>query len=338
MKYSIYILLSMLLLIPTGCNHSETLPYEAPGGADGSEQQPIALRGDGIAAVTLSRALDDFLNSRKIGVIAAEYQAGTIDWTSYPDIDNAGATAASEISDTYYFSWDSPKYWPFDGSQLVFIAYSPVANGNSVTLSSNRTELSLQLVQEMPDVMYASNNYNPVPLSKTDTIVDLGEFRHALSQLTIEVVPDTVSNPAIRIESLLVESGHTTATLDLFDGDSGPVLADNTLFTYQVITSATAFNPTSFSQTVLLYPGTEATTRVYIKFTDGPFSVDGWYPLPDIPNLTTEGTRLILEQGINTMLTFTVKSTSVQNPDENIVLEGQLTDWKDKGEYQVIVQ
>ncbi|MCD8167056.1 MAG: fimbrillin family protein [Bacteroides sp.] len=338
MKYSIYILLSLLLLLPAGCNHSETLPQEESGGADGSEQQLITLRGDGIEAVTLPRALDNFPNNRKIGVIAAEYQTGTIDWTSYPDIDNAGATATSEVGDTYFFSWDSPKYWPFDGSQLVFIAYSPVANGSSVTLSSDRTELSLQLVQEMPDVMCASNNSSPVPLSKTDTIVDLGEFRHALSQLTVEVVPDTVSNPAIRITSLLVESGHTNATLDLFDGDSGPTLTDNTLFTYQVINIATAFNPTPFSKTVLLYPGTEASTRVYIRLMDGPFPVEGWYPLPDIPNLTTGGTGLTLEQGVNTTLTFTVKSTSVQNPNENIDLEGQLTDWKEMGEYQIIVQ
>ncbi len=336
MKNFIYLLFLFIPVALSGCGDSETGTEPVSGDTPGM----IGLVGPGVETITGSRAVADFPNSRQIGVIAAEYTAGSIDWTSYADIDNAVATAIDETGGLFSFSWSDAKYWPMDDRELVFMAYSPPANGTSVILAADRTRLDLQLVEGMPDVMYASNNTTAAgnPYKKSDgTVVDLGEFRHALSKVTLEVVAGENMNPDIRLAELTVTTGYPTATLDLLAGDSGLALGAAGSFTYSVVTASTAF-ATTFSKELFFFPGTDASTTVSVKFTDGYFSVSYTYTVADFTNIIAGGSALTFERGMNTTLRFTVVGTLVQEPADNMVLQGLLTDWYENGDLELNIE
>ncbi len=305
----------------------------------------IELSGAGMEMSTSAlRAASDFPNNQIIGVIAADYVSNSIDWTSYSDIQNETARAATESGGTFRFTWNTTKYWPFDGAPLVFMAYSPVADGAAVTLANGNMALDLTLVQNMPDVMYASNNETaettPYTKAMGDNPVDLGEFRHATSKITVKVLAGDNMNPDVRIESLIVATPFRTATLDLLAGDNGLTVAPEVpdSFKYVIVDTSTRFDQTDFTRDIYLFPGTEDGTMVYLKLSDGYFSVEGWYAVAAFENENTGLGDLEFLQGENTILTFTVVGTLVQNPNDAIVLQGLLTDWKEKGEYEVNIQ
>lgn len=226
------------------------------------------------------------------------------------------------------------------------MAYSPAANNTSVTLQTTDTtvNLALKLTNPMPDIMYASNNKNAetTPYSKADstTEVDLGEFRYALSKVTVKVIAGDTMNPAIRLTSLIVRTTCTSGTLDLLQGDSGLIVNAATPanpFEFNLVSTSTNFSTTTYSHDIYVFPDTHADTEVYIKLQDGYFEVDGWYPINSFINTESHLQDLEFVQGVQTILTFTVKSTLVEHPSDSIILEGQLTDWEHKGDYQIDV-
>lgn len=322
-----------------GCGNEET----HPGGEEpaGEEFSPIQLSGDGISSIEITRAASDFPNNQQIGVVAARY-ANPVDWTSYDDIENARAITMDEAGGIFYFNFTPVKYWPFNGDQLVFIAYSPAAGNNGVTLEPNRTELSVQLTANTPDVMVASNNVTAAttPYSKVGKpIVDLGEFQHALSQLTVRVTPGTNMNPEVRLESLIVRTTVTSGTIDLLQNvvDGLTVNPAGTAFEYELVTATTNFANT-YVANVILFPGSEANTEIYVKFSDRYFTVDGTYAVTDFENVNDPGNyNITFQQGVNSTLQFTVVGTLVEEPNENIHLQGQLTDWDQRQDLGVTI-
>lgn len=356
---SFHIILLSVVLLFQGCNTNDDLQEqegngntpgtEVPGTEDPDPESPdpetpevtepgsILLRGKGLESRVITRAVSDFPNHQEIGVITAEYTGGTTDWTSYADIDNTTATATRQDTDgIFYFSWPGGdiKYYPFDGSQLVFLAYSPPANNSTVVLDADRQGLELTLTDtDMPDVLYATDSV-AVPHSKLDSLVNLGEFRHALSKITIQFVGNDTVNPDIRLEELVLKNAYKSAHLDLLAGDNGLSLHPVDTFTYTLINQTTDFISNSFSQDLFLFPGTQDETTLRVKLSDGYFEFDSIYPISSFKNLTTSG-PITFERGVHTILTFTVIGTTVQQPDNLIVLLGQLTDWEDQGNYMI---
>lgn len=321
MKRIHIILLSVALLFPA-CSSTEDIPAiedngntpetEVPGTEDPdpdpetpdpeipvvTEPGSILLRGKGLESRVVTRAVSDFPNEGKIGVVAAEYTPGTTDWTSYPDIDNATATVATQDNNgTFFFSWPAGdiKYYPFDGSQLVFLAYSPPANNSTVVLDADRQGLELTLADNMPDVLYATDNVQ-VPHSKADSVVDVGEFRHALSKVTIQFVANGDMNPDIRLQQLSLNTGYKSAHLDLLAGDNGLSLHAPDSFSYTLITGETDFRNPSFSEDLYVYPGTEDETTLTVSLSDGYFEFDSVYAISSFQNLTTSG-PIVFERG-----------------------------------------
>ncbi|MCD7935816.1 MAG: fimbrillin family protein [Tannerellaceae bacterium] len=336
----IYYLISILFaaFLFVGCGNDEELARQESAGED---SRLIRLSGSGVEAILDTRAASDFPNGQQIGVVAAEYNNGnTPDWTGYTDIQNALAVTNAEENGTFYFHLSPVQYWPFDGSELVFLGYSPRANGTSVTLESSFTALDIQLVEDMQDVLYASNNNVAAtsPYSKTDSIVDLGEFQHVLSQVTLEVVAGTPMNPAIRLDSLIVETTRTTATLDLINGDLAIDPPAGETVRYELVTTSTAFHTAPYSKDILMFAGNELYTRVYVRFSDGPFFVRGWYNVSDFVNIETDANDLVFRRAENTTLRFTVVSTPVDQPETAIHLQGQLTDWNQRQDLTVTIQ
>ncbi|MCC8089001.1 MAG: fimbrillin family protein [Rikenellaceae bacterium] len=338
-----YIIIACCAGILAGCNSEldEVSTPERNGEEESAENSAILLSAPAGTEYG-TKALGDFPNSGRIAVTAAYYNGGSVNWLSYADIQNTPATA-NQISGNYYeFTWDDVKYWPFDDSELVFMAYSPLADGSAVKMGYDPTVLQLTLQNDMPDVLYASGNETaetvPYRKSTTDT-VRLGEFRHALSQVTVIVQPGENMNPAVQVASLALTTAKRNATLDLFGGDSGlTVDYQDDSFTYTLVSSAQNFDTTPISETVLVYPSTEDYATVSIRLTDGQFSLNASYDISDFENIVSGINDLSFDRAKNTILTITVNGVEVQNPDDNIVLKGTLSDWEYKGNYGVIIK
>lgn len=343
-----YIILSCCAGILAGCNPEldEVSTPERGGENEGgttAERSAILLSASAGTEFG-TKATGSFPNDGKIAVTAAYYNGVSVNWLSYPDIQNTTATA-NQINDTHYeFVWNNNdiKYWPFDDSELVFMAYSPVPDGSAVSMGYDPTFVKLSLQANMPDVLYATANATAsiVPYMKTaaDT-VRLGEFRHALSQVTVKVQPGEHMNPNVQVSSLTLTTTKRKATLDLFGGDTGLTLdTQDESFTYSLVTSPTNFFTTPVSETVLVYPATEDDTTVSISLTDGQFSVSVTYDIADFENIVSNLNDLKFERAINTILTITVNGTEVQKPNDNIQLKGTLSNWDPQENYGVIIK
>lgn len=188
----------------------------------------------------------------------------------------------------------------------------------------------------MPDVLYASANDTStmVGYSKSPTVpvVDLGEFRHALSQLTIELVaaPSMPSN--IEVTSLTVSTTKKSAVFSLQAGDNGLSLGGDENFIYEIVSANTPFKDDPIEKTVLLYPGTEDYTTISIGLLQGgilAFSRD--YMMPFFQ--TSTGSPLKLERGKKTTLRLTV--IGIPTSGGEIDLQGVLSDWNQRGNFTV---
>lgn len=277
----------------------------------------------------------EFPNDGKIGIRAA-LAVDSINWFVSPYLDNASATVKAKVGDNYSFDLDEVKYWPFDDSELVFMAYSPVASAEgAVKLNEDKTSLSLSLDKDMPDVLYASNNTKLTSYKKTmKTAVDLGEFKHALSQLTLKITADEISD--VQLTKLQVVTRNGEATLDLLKGDNGLTIGRNKVFTYDLVSSAQDIIETDYKETVLLYPTTEAVTHVVLQLkekTASGQSYDYQYPVSVFKNNENPDKPITLERAKNTTLSIHVKGKPITAAA--FLLSATLTDWKYMGQFGI---
>ncbi len=335
-----YTVLALLALFAVSC--SGLVPEDKNGGSPGQEIQLQSSAG--ITADVETRAVEDFPNNGSIGIIAAttyDPEYPRLGWNTYTDINNEEATASALIGDTYSFSWRNQKYWPFDGSDLYFMAYSPIANGSLIfyVLSDDRASIQMGLDLNLPDIMYASGNTNPQPYNKNRGTVSLGEFRHILSKLTVRVVADNDMSPNIEISRLAVSTNLRSASFPLYGGDDALIVTPAPeRYEAVLISGNTHFKTQPFSSTMHLFPGTQDDVQISITLVDTSngtsFSAD--YMVSFFTN--TEGTAVTLERAQNTVLTLNVLTVGVQNPDRNISLEGAITDWDYRGDFGVSIQ
>lgn len=308
------------------------------------EDARILLYSPNTAETVITRLVaDDFPNNKSIGVIGALYNETGIQWNAYSDLNNVPATAISVDGDVFNFDWITPKYWPFDGTQLVFMAYSPFTEntaGSSVNISDSREALTITLQENMPDMMYASGNVNAAetPYNKLSGKVNLGEFRHIMSRLTVEVVPQQGMNPAIRISNLTVSTSSHEASFFLAQGDEGLSVIDTPTnnFTYTLVNTP-PFATIPVSETVQLFPGTEETVRIMIGLIDTSTnnSIDQVFLISSFDNITNSGEPLTLERAKNTTLRIEIASVPVREDEDQIILKGTLTDWNEKGNFGI---
>lgn len=339
-KIKIYTFLLAGAALFTGC--SDRTEDDGSGG-DNINHDVIRLYAPNENGAVITRLVpDDFPNNKNIGVIGALYNEAGIQWNSYPDLDNVPATAVSVDGDLFNFDWATPKYWPFDGTQLVFMAYSPHTNNNpgEIDLSDNRETLSINLSPDLPDVMYASGNVDAAttPYNKLSGKVNLGEFRHIMSRLTVEVVAADGMNPAIRVSNLSVTTTSHSAQFFLAQGDEGLVVLDTpaNTFTFNLVNTP-PFATIPVSNMISLFPGTEETVRIYIGLIDTSTNdaIDQVFLMSSFENITQSGVPLALERAKNTTLRIEVSSVPVREDEDQIILKGTLTDWNERGNFGI---
>lgn len=292
------------------------------------------------------RAVPEFPNDQAIGVVSAFYNEGPpFDWTSYSDINNARATVSSVTPDSiYYFAWDETKYWPFDDRPIVFMAYSPYPNGESVILDATNSILLLDLHEDMPDVLYAGINdtANMVPYYKSlasppGPPVVLGIFNHVMSKLTIELYADDNMPENIVVSSLKVGTSRKTAEYHLERGSEGLIVNDiDESFIKNIVSENTAFKNQPIVDSLYLFPGTEDVTEVTIELLDlnaptAPFSRT--YMMSFFQNASGNGEPLTLQRGMNTTLRITVQGIPITSND--VILQGVISPWNQKGNFGI---
>ena len=358
----------------TACSEKDDVPVENPRG------EAIVLSGAAGVSGTVTRtpAVYPFPNDGSVGILASVYDQAILDgegnvkihWKSYDDILNAPATAVvREGTDTFYsFDWvtddGKPKYWPFDGGKLVFMAYSPHTAGYSLYISldtDSMKRMSFSLgpnvafpgVPDIPDVMWASNNglhtsYNKEVITETGGTyhsppVELGEFQHALSQLTVEIAAGSDMNANIVITRLTVSTTQRTGVISLADGSVEFSEPSENPYTYTLISNdnGVAFKTQSFSRTMLLLPTTEDVTQISLTLRDLGDQSDNRYDynylVPFFPNVNDPSQTLKLVQGKNTTARILVESVGVQDPGVELDLKGVLSEWNQHGKFGVTI-
>ncbi|MCD8173415.1 MAG: fimbrillin family protein [Alistipes sp.] len=322
-----------------GCSdgQDEAVPAASGDGAEAIGFRAIPEAGSGVTRASAA----DFPNTT-IGVTAT-YDDRQNDWTAYADIQNELATVTDGSGDYFGFTWQTPKYWPFDGAGLIFCAYSPhdSESGGLLELDPNLRSLNIKLAEDVPDVLYASGNVAFASYNKTDVTADLGEFRHALSKLTVNVLSDDTVNPVVTLNSLSVKTSRASAVLDLLSDGDLRFWAGSDL-TYSFLSgSSTALSATPYSGTVYLFPGTEEYTDISIVLNDSSYEYSTTIPLSGVNVTNTDGTDsgvpISLVRAATTTVNITVTGTSIQEPGEGIRLQGQLTDWDEKGNLKVTI-
>ncbi|MCC8035002.1 MAG: hypothetical protein LIO77_03595, partial [Rikenellaceae bacterium] len=157
-------------------------------------------------------------------------------------------------------------------------------------------------------------------------------------QLTVNVTGDDTFNSDITIELLSVRTSRGIAIMDLLAGDENLTFIVAPDYYYDLVTSTTSFSQADpFTSTVYLFPGTHDQTEIIITLKDSTFSYTGTYTLSDIPLDDDNSQTLTLVRAANTVVNLILRSTTIQNPDEDITLQGQLTDWIDMGDLEVTI-
>lgn len=332
----IYLLVLGCFALPYSCSDAET-----DSNSDGLPGVISLSTNSGVTGDISRSAIGSFPNNGRIGVIAANYHSNpdSIDWKSYSDIFDIGATANLVSGNSYTFDWDSPKYWPFDNKQLVFLAYSPPINeiGNGYLLDTKGNSVLLRVYDGMPDFMYATANTNHTAYSKTPLqSVNLGEFQHAFSQLTVEVFADPGLNPDVRLTNLSVKTSKRSTSFDLATGTLyEPADEDN--FVYNIVTEETQLSSSNpIGKTVFLLPGTEDVTEISIGLKDNVVFTSHDFMMSFFQNVSNNQEPLLLERGKNTTLRIIVKSTNIST--EQVDLQGVLSDWNQKGNFNLIIK
>lgn len=331
---------TLLLALAGAFNGCEKADVDAPRVNVGND--PIVLSSVYRSSIAETRAATNFPNNGSIGIVAATALHDTIaltDWSQYSDINNVQAVAVSEANGVYSFQWDTQKYWPFDGANLYFMAYSPISTGmdNRYLIDGQKRSLFMNLQTNMPDVMYASNNISPVAHNKTSPTVDLGMFKHALSQLTIRILPGESLSPNIKVTNLKVSTPASVANLFLPSGDDGLTVDYGNTFEDALINGEEDIVGNTITRSMLLFPKTEDVTKISIILIDksNPSSVFSADYMISFFQSDVEGEPITLERAKNTELRITVNGTNVQDPNETVVLKGRITDWTYKGHFGI---
>lgn len=328
-------ILTGILFILSGCGSGDS--------PQGPQDGRITLQAgaSGISGEMDTRAAEGFPNDGSIGVIAGYYNDGkAVDWTSYADIDNAHAVAATKTGNEYFFEFDQVRYWPFDGRSLSFMAYSPYATTNNVLLDDTNTSLNLVLGDGMPDVMYASSNtgaslgaYNKLSPSP----VDLGTFKHALSKVVVRVEAAATISGDITLTDLSLSTNRRNGILSLPDGDEGLTVLDDQDYPYEFLfVQGNTPMPSSriLADSAYLFPGTEDYTMVTIGFlASGGQTFYRQYPV----SYFSSANPIHLQRAKRTVLNILINGTPVDGSEDNLELEAIITDWNDGGHFGITI-
>ncbi len=301
-----------------------------------------------------------------------------VDWVDnyYLDHVRASGTNTTLNVDENEVAFATTRWWPFHPTEyLAFVAYSPYfgPDGDSRVErvnTSNTLKVSAGTANAFPDFVYTEPvgpwNKETAKTSLPDKAVSLGEFQHAMAKLDIEVIlVDKDGDPIpqaqfpdpnrLRITQLGVSTEvkhgefnllQTTSPKEWTALETGGT--EQTVLTH-ISTSTTLTHNLPLYTGCILLPGTE--DKSYVNIT-----VRELHPTSNTAITTVNrkakisefevspGVGAALEMGKITKLTIKVKYVSIptppdpDNPNIELILQGQLVEWDYKGESTVTIE
>ncbi|HBG41153.1 MAG TPA: hypothetical protein DDW85_07035 [Porphyromonadaceae bacterium] len=374
-RYYTYIGILCSLLVFTGCDKDSVTPEtgdKVPITLSASSLPALMdIQPQGASSSQGIQTRAETINSRSIGVVAVNTDQTTalsaIDWTGYYlNHVRANGTNTTLKVDEKQVAFVLPQWWPFNPNEyLAFVAYGPHSEGDSRVQrvgATNTLKVTSNTTASFPDFIYTE----PVgPWNKetakanTDKAVSLGEFQHAMAKLDIRVIladkdgkplaADKYPNPnRIRITKLEVSTVRTGGSFDLLQTPKSWVLNDPLAEAVTVRTHVNSATPitadlSTFSNCFLL-PGTHTESYVFIDIQELAATTDT--SLNTVSRTAkinefevTDGTGgAKLEMGKTTLLTIKVKYVPIPDPEQDIILEGQLVEWDYQGKSTVTIE
>lgn len=317
------------------------------------------------------------INGRSIGVVAVNSNATTllenVNWVDNYYLDHVRANGTNTpLNGEEEVKFAATQWWPFNPNEyLAFVAYSPYTNDSRVERedASNTLKVSASATNSFPDFVYTE----PVGSWNKETAktapgkaVSLGEFQHAMAKLDIEVIlVDKDGDPIpqaqfpnpnrLRITQLGVSTEvkhgefnllQTTSPKEWTALETGGT--EQTVRTHISSSTTLTHNLPLYTGCILL-PGTE--DKSYVNIT-----VRELHPTSSTEITTVNrkakisefevspGVGAALEMGKITKLTIKVKYVSIptppdpDNPNIELILQGQLVEWDYKGESTVTIE
>ncbi|WP_294081836.1 hypothetical protein [Proteiniphilum sp. UBA5384] len=315
------------------------------------------------------------INGRSIGVVAVNTDETTplaaVDWSDYY-LDHVRANGTNTpLNSEKEVVFATPQWWPYNPAEyLAFVAYSPHNGGDGrVTRvgTSNTLKVTANTTDAFPDFVYTE----PVgPWNKEtakaapDKAVSLGEFQHALAKLDIEVIlVDKHGDPIpsaqfpnpnrLRITELKVSTEVKNGEFNLLASPKAWTALDATGSEQTVRThissSTTLTSDLPLYTGCMLLPGTEGKSYVTITVQELQPTESTAVTMVTRKAKISEfevsaGVGAMLEMGKITKLTIKVKYVAIptppdpEDPDVELILEGQLVEWDYKGESTVTIE
>lgn len=348
-----YISIALASITLAGCSSGEEVSLTD------DTSTPICLSAGIATSIQVApkgRAVEAFPNSGKIAVTAAIHKNSSTEWNSvYIDNKLAGTTQSVESGSAYAFDWDiatpdqwgnKTYYWSFNPDEkLVFVAYSPNANGTTLKpITNSKTSLDITLGGNMPDVMYTKPTG---ALNKESGNVDLGEFQHALAKVVIRVKAvntdeEDISTDKFKVTDINVKTKITTATFDLPTSTLKLGSKATSYTSFPLFNTETALTKEIITKELYVLPGSEASTVIGLSLTDGVlnYGKNGENNGYEISEFNGNPVPTFIA-GQTTLLTFKIEVKDVSTGDgdkSTIILKGDLEDWKCQGGFEVGIE
>lgn len=305
------------------CNNESNMPEPSLG--------PVRISMSADVSNVIGRAdVTSFPNAvsgaAQVAVVARKTDAAI--WTD-PYIDNAIANVGASASG-YSLAWADghDQFWPANGDELTFIAYSPVSAKSSVTT------LDVSLTDETPDVIVAltKDGINPVTGKKPSTSQAPSGinffFKHILSQLQVKVKDNNPDMNVTRVD-IVVASGECVKVYDMPNSTwtQGSAPAENKIYRYSKMmgfgnSALEVVNP----DPVLLFPGTQSSVTIELYAGDDLIASKRLDEFKD-----SEQVAASLVEGKKTTLIITLADNS------QMTMTAGVSDWEELGEYETIV-
>ena len=234
------------------------------------------------------------------------------------------------------------------------MAYSPAITADGTVTKNSSTVLNVTLKgNETADVLYT------VPTgakSKIDKTVDLGLFNHALAKVKVIVKAvyknnndeyvDLTENVPFSVAELGIKTIQTSGTLNLTDPGNGIINGDAeteqafTLFTNGGDNNNSHLLNSPLEKECYMLPSTEENSSVTVALKDEKSANPDKYDINISKFEKSKSDNIEFIAGKTTVLTIKVKvtTTGTEPGTDDIILEGNLTDWKCNGRFDVTIE
>lgn len=328
-KIKLFGLLAVMFVL-AACSNEKNMPEPSFGSV------PISMSAK-VSAVLGRAEVSSFPNAvggaAQASVLARKTSAA--DWAALY-IDNAIVDVGSATTG-YSLTWAEghEQFWPSNGDELTFVAYSPLSAGNG------GTSLNVALADEFDEtvdviVAHTKDGANPITGMKSGSGQSPSSinfmFEHILSQLTVKV-HNKATDMKITYVEVIIGKESCAKVYDVGSRQWSAGTAPSIDKTYTNSNPLGGFGGNGpqevFDSPLMLLPGTESDVTINLYRANGS-PVIASRKVSEF--LDSEGVAARLVSGKRTTLTLTISNGSLSG------MTAGVQDWEELGEYESVVR